>query len=290
MTHDYKKHCYDDNPHYRLHHTIETCSQHSIPAHLHYDTSLVLTYFMRGRGNIRVEGQFYQIEAGDIILLNPNELHVCTIDGDIPHERIALYINASILDSFGCGQHTFFDAFYERKNGCRNLISAEDVNKYDVGNQLRKILALTAENTTESTVLAICAIIQLLAILNQILANQNPESFEFSSGDKRINEVIRYLNQNYTKQLSIEMIAENFHFSRYHLCRVFKEYVGTTIWEYLIYRRLIVFNQLVCQNYSLEEASYRVGFHNYSNFYRLYKKYIGITPTQYKHKVLQEKC
>jgi AraC-like DNA-binding protein len=169
------------------------------------------------------------------------------------------------------------------------LIRAEDVNKHDVGNQLRKILALTAENTTESTVLAICAIIQLLAILNQILADQKAENIAVSSGNKRINEVIRYLNQNYTKQLSIEMIAAQFHFSKYHLCREFKEYVGTTIWEYLIYRRLIVFNQLVCRNYSLEEACYQVGFHNYSNFYRLYKKHMGITPTQYKRNALQEK-
>ncbi|MBO5069336.1 MAG: helix-turn-helix transcriptional regulator [Roseburia sp.] len=54
------------------------------------------------------------------------------------------------------------------------------------------------------------------------------------------------------------------------------------MWEYLIRRRLVAFNQLVSQNYSLEQASYQVGFHNYPNFYRLYKKYMGFTPAQYK--------
>ena len=286
MADNYRKFCYDDNPHYRLHHTIETRSQHSIPAHLHYDTSLVLTYFVKGTGSIRIEGQLYQIEAGDIFLLNPSELHVCTIDGDTPHERIALYINDSILDSFSCEKHNFFDAFYDRKPGRHNLICAEDVDRFLVGAQLQKILQRTEQNTTESIVLATCAIIELLAMLNQVLASQTLENAPVSSGDKRINEIIRYLNKNFSQELSIEMIAEQFHFSKYHLCRLFKEYVGTTIWEYLIYKRLIAFNQLVCQSYSLEEASYSVGFHNYSNFYRLYKKYFGITPAQYKQKML----
>lgn len=154
--------------------------------------------------------------------------------------------------------------------------------------QLKKILLQIEENSEESIILATCAIIELLAMLKKVLSIQPSENLTTSSGNKRINEVIQYLNANYEKQLSIEMIAERFHFSKYHLCRMFKEYVGTTIWEYLIYKRLITFNQLVCQNYSLEEASCKVGFHNYSNFYRLYKKHMGITPAQYKQKALEK--
>ncbi|MBO5071088.1 MAG: helix-turn-helix transcriptional regulator, partial [Roseburia sp.] len=286
---EYKKFCYDDNPHYRLHHTVETHPQHSVSTHLHYDSTLILTYFMKGSGNIRIEGQHYFIQPGDVILINPNELHCLSIDADTPHERIALYINDSILDSFDCGKHDFFDAFYKRENGTRNLITAESVDSFGIGEQLKKILKLTEESTTESTVLAICAIIELLAKLNQALETLPIDAITPMPGDKRIHEVIRYLNKNCEKELSVEMIAEQFHFSKYHLCRLFKEYVGTTLWEYLIYRRLLAFNQLVCQNYSLEEASYQVGFHNYSNFYRLYKKYMGITPTQYKQKMQQQK-
>lgn len=284
----YKKFCYDDNPHYRLHHTIEACSQHSIPAHLHYDTSLVLTYYRKGTGNIRIEGQFYQINPGDIVLLNPNEMHVCTIDGGMPHERIALYIKDSILEPFNCGSHTLFDAFYKRPNGQCNLICAANVEKYHMDEQLQKILQLIQENSEESIILATCAIIELLSLLKKVLTTQPTENLATSSGNKRINEVMQYLNANYDKQLNIDMIAERFHFSKYHLCRMFKEYVGTTIGEYLICKRLITFNQLVCQNYSLEEASCKVGFHNYSNFYRLYKKHMGITPTQYKQKALEK--
>lgn len=288
MEENYVKFCYDDYPHYKLHHTIETCAQHSIPAHLHYDTSLVLTYYKRGTGSIRVEGQFYPIHEGEIVLLNPYELHVCTVDSNIPHERLALYINDSILDSFNCKKHTFFNSFYERKNGTRNLICVENVEKYGIGELLERILKRTKEDTTESIILATCSIIELLATLNQVLELQTQSEITDYASDKRINDIIRYLNQNYDKDLSVEMIAERFYFSKYHLCRLFKKYVGATIWEYLIYRRLIAFNLLVCQGHTLEEACYQVGFHNYSNFFRLYKKYMDITPAYYKQKALQK--
>ena len=54
------------------------------------------------------------------------------------------------------------------------------------------------------------------------------------------------------------------------------------LWTYVILRRIQRFNELLQQGCAAEEASRRVGFQNYSNFFRLYKKYERMTPAEYK--------
>ena len=56
-------------------------------------------------------------------------------------------------------------------------------------------------------------------------------------------------------------------------------------WNYVILRRLQRANDWMCQGYSAEEACYRVGFDNYANFFRLYKKHTGISPSQFKKQI-----
>ena len=48
---------------------------------------------------------------------------------------------------------------------------------------------------------------------------------------------------------------------------------------------LLMFNNALSDHVSLETAAYSVGFTNYSNFYRLYKKYMGLTPLEFKQQM-----
>jgi len=67
-----------------------------------------------------------------------------------------------------------------------------------------------------------------------------------------------------------------------YLSHLFKDRVGMSLWNYVILRRLHRFNDLLQNGCSIEQACYEVGFQNYANFFRLYKKHMGLTPTQYK--------
>ncbi|MBE6631863.1 MAG: AraC family transcriptional regulator [Ruminococcaceae bacterium] len=285
MDSEFKKYCYDDNPHYRIHHTVEYNTPHTNPAHLHYDLSLVLTYFKKGRGDITIDGVHYEIEAGDIILLNPYELHCCTVDNDVYHERIALYIYETILSPFQCENVGFFKAFYERENGYGNRIPAEAVISSGSAEKLEHVLELTKKGDEESIVLAKCAIIELLSLINHSLVPYMQTDLPPNAKNSTVESILKYLNQNFTEDIKLEDIASKFYISKYHLCRIFREHVGATLWEYVTFRRLMAFNDLVRKKCSLEDAAYKVGFRNYSNFYRLYKKYMKFTPSQFKQQL-----
>ena len=103
--------------------------------------------------------------------------------------------------------------------------------------------------------------------------------------NKIVNNVIAYINQNFQYEISLEEIAKEFYVDKFYISRLFKEYVGVTVWNYVIFRRISAFNDLIRVNTPIEEAYLRVGFLNYSNFFRLYKKHMNMTPSEYKKKV-----
>ena len=283
-----QKFSYDEHPSFRIHHTIEPTSNYNYPAHLHYDTSLVLLYVRHGTGSIRIEGNLYDIKDGDVILLSPYELHACTFDSGLFHERVTLYLHESIMDPFGVQNHMFFDVFYKRQSGFGNRLLSKDVKEHGIDTSLLRILELVKQKDEEHLILAVCAIVELLAKLKQALLPQMHSEVSPAPRNQLINDVLTYVGDHYTEELKIEEIAARFYVSKYHLCRLFKDCVGTTLWEYLTYRRIMAFNELVRQKCALEDACYRAGFRNYSNFYRLYKKYMKITPSQFKQSLAEK--
>lgn len=249
---------------------------------LHYDMNLTISYFKRCSGNIKIEGKRYTFNDGDVVLLNTNELHYYSINEAPIYERTTIYIKESILDNFDCENKILFDAFYKRKKGTGNFIESEKVKKHGIDKLFKSILDYTQKGDSISEVLAVCKIIELLAELNNLMIPCEQIEMEYSSENPVIKEVLNFLNENFCEQLTVKDVAEKFYLSKFYLCRLFKENVGISLWDYVIMQRIMYFNELVKENISIEEACYKVGFRNYSNFFRLYKKYMNITPSEFK--------
>ena len=74
MKSQFDKARYNDNPGYRLLHVKGAHAGDSPLPYLHYSPNFMLLYFKHGIGSIKIEGRHYDINEGDIILLNPSEL------------------------------------------------------------------------------------------------------------------------------------------------------------------------------------------------------------------------
>jgi len=95
---------------------------------------------------------------------------------------------------------------------------------------------------------------------------------------------ILYIQKNY-KQLTLEELASEFHYSRANINNVFKKYTGTTIRQYTKKLRLQKAEQLL-QNtrFSVEEVAMEVGYNDISYFIEQFKAHYGMTPLQYRKK------
>lgn len=282
MNTTFKKTHYDSYPGYRLHHTAGIEAGASTLGFLHYNKDYMLIYFMRGTGSIKVEGHHYDIAEGDIVMLNPAELFHCTVSDQAYHERIVLYFNESILDNFPFNTDALFQSFNKRENGLGNYISAKSAHAHGLDKFFQELLQLAQAPDNTSAILSVCKVIELLAQLAQITASPDHSIDDTLHEKPLINEVLRFLNMHFREDITISTVADAFRINKSYLSHLFKEHVGMSLWSYVILRRLQACNELIRKNHSIEEASYQVGFQNYSNFFRLYKKHMGITPIQFK--------
>lgn len=286
MNSNYKKILYDHRQGFSLHHTVGPEAGASTLDYLHCNIRNMLIWFIRGTGSIKVEGRHYEIQEGDIILLSPHELYHCSVDSEAYHERIVLYIDESILDSFPYDIEEVFDAFNKRDKGTGNLIPSEIVCRASIDATLTSLLKLFQAPTPTSKLLSLCKVLELLIQLKEVAAPS--EQKQLSHDSSLIDEILVYINQHYKDDINITEIAEKFGIHKSYLSHLFTQNVGMSLWNYVILRRINAFNDLLRKGLSIEEASYQVGFQNYSNFFRLYKKHTGMTPMQFK-KQLQSK-
>ena len=95
-------------------------------------------------------------------------------------------------------------------------------------------------------------------------------------------KTLTYIENNYMHRLTLSSISANVNLSTSYLCRVFKSEVGTSITSYLNNLRIRKAATLIKENtFSLKEISVMVGIDDQLYFSRLFKKCMGISPSEY---------
>lgn len=92
--------------------------------------------------------------------------------------------------------------------------------------------------------------------------------------------VVDYLGAHFREALSLDALAERFYVSKYHLSHQFSSGVGTSVYRYILLKRLQHAKELLSQGISPGEACRESGFQDYANFYRSFRTVYGISPQE----------
>lgn len=125
---------------------------------------------------------------------------------------------------------------------------------------------------------------QLSALLSLLMADSwHPD--EAKSGTKRTNmiEIKNYLDENYTKKITLDDLAERYFINKFYLTRVFKEQFGVSIMDYLLSVRITeAKNMLRFTELSAEQIGIDCGIGDVYYFSRVFKKKEGIGIREYR--------
>ncbi len=99
---------------------------------------------------------------------------------------------------------------------------------------------------------------------------------------KKIEKVIKYIDENFKEQPSIDTIAEFIGMSKYHFIRIFKEYVGVTPIQFLQSITLNYAKEHLKESKSILDSSLDMGLSSSSRLHDLFVNIIGVTPKEYK--------
>ncbi|MBS5884476.1 MAG: response regulator [Clostridium sp.] len=104
-----------------------------------------------------------------------------------------------------------------------------------------------------------------------------------NSNNSSIKRVVKYVEKNYYKDLKLENLAEIFNYNSAYLGKIFKSYAGESFNTYLDKIRIEEGKKLLVEeNLKVYEVCERIGYKNIDYFHSKFKKYVGISPLNYK--------
>lgn len=104
-----------------------------------------------------------------------------------------------------------------------------------------------------------------------------------SKGNEIIKKAIRYISQNFSRSLTLDEVAEHVHLNSAYFSTLFKQSTGSSFKEYLNMVRIEESKRLLANtDYSIIDISLATGFEDQSYFSKVFKKYTGLTPKQYR--------
>lgn len=104
-----------------------------------------------------------------------------------------------------------------------------------------------------------------------------------SQNQKVYEQIINYVNKNYTEDISLNILGDIIKLSPSYLSWIFKEVSGQCFVDYVNLFRIGKAKELLKESsLTIREIADRVGFTTPNNFNRVFKKYEGITPGQFR--------
>lgn len=252
-------------------------TQSSTDYALHCHNFYEIYYYMEGDVDYLVEGIHYKPSPHSLLLLAPNVFHGVRVNTGKPYIRVALHFFPEALSLER--RAMLLSIFPGTSKADAKEVYYSDNVKEKIFPQMEALIdCASLSESLKNSLLPV----YLEALLSRILSlsKETGEIQRNSDGSETIQNVINYLNRHYTDRITLDLIADKFCISKHHLNKVFRKATGTTLCDYLTYKRIIYAKQLLMGGHSAEEAAGKSGFTDYSAFYRAYLKITGNSPVK----------
>ncbi len=236
----------------------------------HFHEHYVIGFIERGRRNLKVRGQCLLTAPGDLLLFNPGENHACEAHDDQPLDYRCINLDPSVM-----------------ARAVREIFAEEKLPKFtqsvvfhcDLIEELRDLhtMILRGERGVRKEE-------RFYFLLEQLLRDYAQAGGREQTVEPRaeVKAVCDYLSAHAAEQISLDSLSAIAGLSKYHLLRAFTKETGITPYSYLETIRIDRAKTLLRQGTAPAEAALNAGFSDQSHFSNAFKRFIGLTPGQYR--------
>lgn len=264
---------------FEFHHTYNE-SPPTIEFHQHpfYE----LFFFLSGNVNYIIEGKNYNLRPGDVLLTSSSDIHRPDIHPGKPYERIVIWLAddffGHLRDFYGEDLTTCFtDAALKDYR----LIRPDSQNIMYLRQLCTQISEAKHSNEIGSKALVSAYLTEFLVYVSRAYYDAPGSIKQDVTENEKINQILLYINENLTDDLSLDHLAARFYTSKYYLSRQFRQFTGLSLYQYIMKKRLFVSRNMLRNGNSVMDACLQCGFNDYSNFLKAFKREFGKNPSEY---------
>ncbi len=256
----------------------------------HYHPEFELAYIKEGFGRRIIADKIDSFYAGDLVFLGPNVPHVWQND-DLFHKGFANFRSHSMAIHFR--KEIFSDGMMQLQESSKlNELFTRSLRGIKIVGKTSEVVVdkMSHLNSKKGLERIIC----LLEILHIISQSKETEyiSYKGYSGMianhkiDRLAEVYNFVSENFSKDISLDDVARMTNLTPPAFCRLFKKRTNRHFISYLNDVRISkACKQLLETDLNISEIAFYCGYKTVSNFNKIFKKNIGISPKAYREKV-----
>ncbi|HBF14983.1 MAG TPA: hypothetical protein DDW30_04750 [Clostridiales bacterium] len=239
----------------------------------HCHTEYELLFVLHGHGDFIVEGTHYPLRDGTVLFTRPSEYHYVHPESDTPYERYVVNFDRSFVLNAAEG----LSVLTPQDDAVRGIYSSAE----SVISLLRQTFAFldrlgkSAPADLRETLLQTVVTQAVTALFLQ-----GPDR-ESASGNETVSALIDYINRHLTEDLSLDRLAGLHFIGKYQLCRLFRAHTGMSILHYINTKRMALAAEWLRNGIPAEEVALRIGFRDYSAFYRRFVSIQGKSPAAF---------
>lgn len=234
----------------------------------HWHEYLEVIYLVHGNFTLKSDKNIFNLSDGEIAIFNPFEIHE-SIELSERNEYYVFVIPPEFLQTWNDAENCKFE----------NVISDTDCL-----NALKRAAESISDTSNDFMLNA-----QIFRFLHHAVEKHTfraEKAGEYVEKNKHmVEDVKNRISYCYSEPINVELLAKAFFVSVSHLQHTFKEQTGYSIVDYINKTRVENSQKLLKETeWHISVIAEKVGISDYNYFSRVFKKYVGISPTQYRKK------
>ena len=232
-----------------------------------------IIFVVDGRGTTTVNEKRLDFQKGDILIYNPDVVHFEESSLSEPTEFMFFALDKFEITDLPQNHLLPPDYnFIYRSGECYDVLYDLFFRMISEFESKKNFYLEISQNISRTILMYIFRVI-----------NFSDDSFDIHKSNKAFDLAIKYINDNYMYNISLEDIASKCYVSKYYLSHIFTQLKGISIGKYLISLRIEAAKKLLKNTgLSVSTIAEQSGFGDPNYFSRIFKKETGISPLQYR--------
>ena len=249
---------------------------------LHINNYVEIYVYISGDHRYIVENSLYDLHCGDIIVINPLEVHKALPLKETPYERFYFLVDLKTFESMHLDP---LAPILNKPSGVGNLISFDAETRQSILQMLYAISDCFRDGHNDQ-LRAFSFFLRFLDEINHYLTQTPPSSGNITHTPKLLKQILTYVADNTATLQSTTEIASSLGITPQYLSTYFSSHIGTPLKHYIQTKKIALAKDLLDKGADVTQACYDCGFNDCSYFIRIFKKYVGLTPTEYRQNAL----
>lgn len=229
----------------------------------HCHTDFELIGVLEGDITLTLEGATYRCASGEVLVVPPLAYHSIAANRNATYRRLTVLFPPTAIP-----EPIRYD-----------LLTQSSTSPLFRQKELPPVLAALAQALSAAPPQRYAPLTESLLVQLLYCCAQPGRPAPPKEVDLTVQKLVHYIDAHLGEKLPLEEIAGALYLSESTVSHLFREKLHTSVKQYILQKKMALAANLIREGIPAGEAAKAVGYDNYSNFYRMYKKAFGSSPT-----------